>query len=562
MLLTLLISLPVVLLLGFVGVRLLQCSEEQSFAHAVGYGCLAATRYFFSLEILRQIHRPGGLAQKHFDFTAQTTQIVRANLRWLIDLGIPLVTIVAIISQTGEEKWESSLGRLAFCLLMLICGVFLARILRPTCGIFTAYIEAHRGGWADRLRYFWYLGLAGGPWLLLALSVFGYHYTALRLAMLFHTTAVTLVCLILSHSLLRRWFLLSRKKIVIAQARQRLEEAQRREPGAVASTIASQSQIDLAEINAQTMRLVSSVIVLSACVAVAFIWSGVLPAVSAFNAIELWRVTGATPDKSIPITLANVLLAIPLLAMTLVAARNLPGLLEIALLQHLPLENAVRYAIATLSRYAIFVLGIAVTFNSIGVRWSSIQWLVAALGVGLGFGLQEIFANFISGLILLFEQPIRVGDVITLGDTTGSVSRIHMRATTIVNWDRQELIIPNKDLVTGRLLNWTLSDSTNRLKLQVNVAYGTDTDMACRILTEICSSHPNVLKDPLPTAFFENFGDSALILNCRLFLANLELRLQTRHELLSSIHQSFAEAGFLCPFRSAICISNLSLPPS
>jgi potassium efflux system protein len=163
------------------------------------------------------------------------------------------------------------------------------------------------------------------------------------------------------------------------------------------------------------------------------------------------------------------------------------------------------------------------------------------LGVGLGFGLQEIFANFISGLILLFEQPIRVGDVITVGDTTGTVSKIRMRATTVMNFDQQELVIPNKDLVTGRLLNWTLSDSTNRMIIDVGVAYGTDTTQACQILREICLNHPNVLKTPEPTAFFEIIGDSTLQLKVRLFLASLDLRLPTRHDLLTSIHQRFAQ---------------------
>jgi potassium efflux system protein len=221
----------------------------------------------------------------------------------------------------------------------------------------------------------------------------------------------------------------------------------------------------------------------------------------------------------------------------------LPGLLEIALLQHLPLENAVRYAISTLSRYAILTLGIAMTFNSIGVRWASIQWLVAALGVGLGFGLQEIFANFVSGLILLFEQPIRVGDVITLGETTGSVTRIRMRATTVTNFDQQELIIPNKDLITGRLLNWTLTDSTNRMTIQVGVSYSSDPILACALLREVCVQHPNVLSDPAPTAFFEQFGDSTLDLKARFYLANLEQRLPTRHDLHSQIMKKFAEAG-------------------
>ena len=540
--LSVLAASPIALFLAFVGWRLKTLSVQPSFEDAIGYGVLAAARYFFSLELLRQICRKGGLADAHFQWSERTTQILRSNLRWLIDLGVPTVTLVAILSRAGEEKWESSLGRILFCTLMLLCGTFLFRVLRPKNGVFTDYLERNDGGWFDRLRYLWYFGVSSGPLVLAALSFMGYHYTAHRLAIHFHTSIISLTALLLVQSLLRRWFLLSRRKILVSQARQRLEEAAKRDPATANSLLYPASQVDLAEINAQTLRLVSSVIMLAAIGAVAFIWSGVLPAVGVLNAIELWKVSGPTPNSFLPITLANVLLAIPIMAMTIVAARNLPGLLEIALLQHLPLENAVRYAIATLSRYAIFVLGIAMTFNSIGVRWANVQWLVAALGVGLGFGLQEIFANFISGLILLFEQPIRVGDVITLGETTGSVSKIRMRATTIINWDRQELIIPNKDLITGRLLNWTLSDSTNRLKLHIGVAYGTDTDLACKILQEICQKHPNVLKEPLPTAIFENFGDNSLDLTVRLFLANLDTRLQTRHELHTQFAKAFADA--------------------
>ena len=111
------------------------------------------------------------------------------------------------------------------------------------------------------------------------------------------------------------------------------------------------------------------------------------------------------------------------------ATKNVPGLLELSVLKHLPLDAGARYAVTTLIRYVIAMFGIAFAGQVMLITWSSIQWLVAAMGIGLGFGLQEIFANFISGIILLFERPIRVGDIITLGDTTGVVTRIHMRAT-------------------------------------------------------------------------------------------------------------------------------------
>ena len=176
-----------------------------------------------------------------------------------------------------------------------------------------------------------------------------------------------------------------------------------------------------------------------------------------------------------------------ILATTVIAAKNIPGLLEMAVLQHLPLDAGARYAVATVSRYVITLVGVLVCFGELGVGWSKVQWLVAGMGVGLGFGLQEIFANFISGLIILFERPVRVGDVVTIDDISGVVSRIRIRATTITDWDRKELIIPNKEFITGRVLNWTLSDKVNRVVVNVDVAYGSDTQRATEILLKLAN---------------------------------------------------------------------------
>lgn len=553
----LLMSSPLAILHLAVGWRLLSNSGGNSFLEAIATGLIVSARYFFPLEMIRQITRSNGLAENHFAWPVMTAQLLRKNLRWFIDLAIPAVAIVGILAQFGEAKWENSLGRLTFGLLMSLCFIALAILLHPTKGVFSDFLSRNAGGWIDRLRFIWYVTLSFGPIALMAISLMGYHYTAVRLAMNLHTTFIALIGILLLSSLIRRWLLLQRRQIVVAQARQRLEEARRRDPGSTSSSTTSSpastlSAMDaasgLAQINAQTIRLVSSTLVFAAIGAVAFIWSGILPAVGVLESVELWTVEGATAAERKPITLAHMLISIPTIIMTVVAARNLPGLLEIALLQHLPIENAVRYAIASLSRYAILILGIAMTFNSIGVRWASIQWLVAALGVGLGFGLQEIFANFVSGLILLFEQPIRVGDVITIGETTGTVSRIRMRATTVTNFDQQELVIPNKDLITGRLLNWTLSDSTNRLTVDVGISRSSNPQMACEILREICLAHPNVLKDPAPTAFFEQFGESTLNLKARLFLASLDQRLPTRHDLHAAILQKFNEQGIEISF--------------
>ncbi|MDZ4849652.1 MAG: mechanosensitive ion channel [Pirellulaceae bacterium] len=563
--LCLLLSAPWPALMLFIGFGLQHADAPQSFTASLGLGLMVAARYFFPLEVIRQVCRTGGLADKHFGWPRSTASLIRGNLRWLIDLGVPSAAVCAMLFNFGENRYEHSLGRLCFAVLMLLCSLFMFTVLRPSRGVFTQYLANNPGGWADRLRYVWIFGFTAGPLLLCFNSLSGYHYTALRLSMLWHTTIMTMIGLFLLFELVKRWALLSRRRIMTEQARQRLEEAQQRDVSMplVGNTIANSimsvetgdreriridNSVDLAEINVQTLRLSVSVLVVIAFLAVAYIWSGVLPAVNVLDSVTLWTVDGATPNEKTPFTLANLVWAIPIVVLTFVGARNLPGLLEIALLQQLPFQDSVRYAISTLSRYAIVMLGIVLTFNSIGVRWASIQWLVAALGVGLGFGLQEIFANFVSGLILLFEQPIRVGDVITMGETTGTVSRIRMRATTITNWDRQELVVPNKDLITGRLLNWTLTDSTNRLILTVGIAYKSDPEVACSIIQKICKEHPNVMTDPAPVAHFDAFADSTINIKARIFLDKLETRIQNRHDLYVQIHRQFTEAGIEIAF--------------
>ena len=133
-------------------------------------------------------------------------------------------------------------------------------------------------------------------------------------------------------------------------------------------------------------------------------------------------------------------------------------------------------------QYSIAVIGVTLFFWLIGIGWLSLQWLIAAMTVGLGFGLQEIFAIFVSGLILLFERPVRIGGTVTLNNITGTVSRIRIRATTILDWYNRELIVPNRAFVTDNLINWTLTNPDLRMILKVGIAFGSDTRKATELL--------------------------------------------------------------------------------
>lgn len=146
----------------------------------------------------------------------------------------------------------------------------------------------------------------------------------------------------------------------------------------------------------------------------------------------------------------------------------------------------------------------------LGVTWNKLQWLVAALTFGLGFGLQEIFVNFVSGIIILFEWPVRIGDTVTIGNFSGTVRKIRIRATTITDFDRKEVIIPNKAFVTERLINWLLSDTIMRIIIKLGAAYGSDLDKVKATLLQAIQSNNKIMSDPALSVFFTDFGDSTL----------------------------------------------------
>jgi potassium efflux system protein len=220
----------------------------------------------------------------------------------------------------------------------------------------------------------------------------------------------------------------------------------------------------------------------------------------------------------------------------------------VILLEHLSVDAGIRFAATCLVRYAIFTAGVCGAFAQIGIGWSNVQWLVAAGSVGLGFGLQEIFCNFVSGIILLFERPMRVGDVVTIGDTTGTVSRIRFRATTIVDGDRKELIVPNKEFITGHLLNWTLSDRVNRVGVRVVASSHSDPQRVRKLLLEIAAQQPSLLKDPPPSATLEDVN-GGLTFMLRGFLPTLDSRGTAIHDLYTSVYERFKSEGIelSCP---------------
>ena len=268
------------------------------------------------------------------------------------------------------------------------------------------------------------------------------------------------------------------------------------------------------------------------------------------NSVELWDSETLVDGKMVlqPVTLNHLALGLIIIVITSVVVRNISGILEIGILQNLPLAAGSRYAIVSVVQYALVMIGAVFVFNVLGFSLAQFGWMMAALSVGLGFGLQEVVANFVSGVILLAERPIRVGDIVTVSDVSGIVTRIRIRATTITNWDRQELVVPNKEFITGRILNWTLSNTVNRIVITVGVAYGSDTDQARNLLLDVANKHSLIMKEPGPMATFEGFDDSTLRLVLRCYLPNLDNRLSVITELHTAIDQAYKDAGIEISF--------------
>jgi potassium efflux system protein len=218
------------------------------------------------------------------------------------------------------------------------------------------------------------------------------------------------------------------------------------------------------------------------------------------------------------------------------------------LLQRFELQKDATYAIKTVSRYVILGVGLIAVSNILHIDWSKLQWLVAALGLGLGFGLQEVVANFVSGLIVLGERPIRIGDVVTVGDISGTVTRIRARATVVTDFDNKETMIPNKAFITERVVNWTLYSQVTRLLITVGVAYGSDVEKARSVMMEAVKSVPEVLEEPAPSVFFVRFGESSLDFEIRAHVDGIDKRLRTQHEINVAVERALSAAGIEIPF--------------
>jgi potassium efflux system protein len=552
------LAVPVPALLALGGWRMTAVGTPGDYTHSLGRAALLGAGMLAVVNFLRASCQTNGLGTAHFGWDSAVTAAIRSALGWVRATSLPAGVVCGFTEFTGDELLTSTVGRLALMIESVATSLISYQLLRPSGAVAAMIARELPRSWLHGGYRAWTSVLVAAPLGFAVASAVGWHYTATRLATRLVATWVAIAVLVGLRELGMRWLQVVYRRLAARRSRERRAELQARQTGGGGDAggeplVATEAglEVKLTDVNRQSQQVIRIGVALLGIVLLAVVWREVVPAIGYLDKFELWS-DGTLPagerGEGPRITLFDLLTAVAWATATVLACRNLPGLLDLAAFQRLPLDAGGRYAAGALTKYLIAVIGVVGGFRQIGVGWQSVQWLVAAMTVGLGFGLQEIFANFVSGIILLFERPVRVGDVVTIGDISGTVTRIRIRATTVLDWDHKELIVPNRDFVTGKLVNWTLTNPNLRVVIRVGIAYGSDTRLASRLLEEAAAANPLALTDPPPVAMFQQFGASSLDFELRVFAGGPSNARVLRHELHLAIDDAFRAHGIEIAF--------------
>ncbi|MBF8670000.1 mechanosensitive channel MscK [Pseudomonas putida] len=475
-----------------------------------------------------RILAPGGVAEIHFRWHKPQVEFLRGWVRRLGTVVLALVGVVAVAEHQPSALADDVLGIGVVLTCYALMAWLLSRLLLSS--------PAHR----DTSLFRKAVGVAftALPIALFVAVCFGYYYTALKLTdRLIYTLYLLLFWLVIEAAFVRGLSVAARR---LAYQRALSKRAAVKE-GLDGEVVTEEPTLDIDQVNQQSLRLIRLALLGGFIAGLYWVWSDLISVFAYLNNFVLYEYTSGTGAAAsmVPISLGDLLGALVIVGITFALAGNLPGLLEVLVLSRLNLAQGSAYATTTLLSYTIVGVGIVSTLSTLGVSWDKLQWLVAALSVGLGFGMQEIFANFISGIMILFERPVRIGDTITIGNLSGTVSKIRIRATTITDFDRKDIIVPNKTFITGQLINWSLTDTVTRVTLKLGIDYGSDLDLVRDLLLKGAHENPRVLKDPEPIVYFLNFGESSLDHELRMHVRDLGDRNPTLDEINRYINREF-----------------------
>ena len=494
---------------------------------------------------MRQIMEPNSLMQRHF---SMAPSIIKQN-RMLVDqiwyVSIPMLTI----ANMREVEPNKISGDVIGYILMLLGFLYLTFFAIVTVKrMLTQYTPT---------MTFWALSIVGilTPLTIVIMLGLGYYYTVIQLL---NRVAITLYIgfayLIISNTLRRELYVAEIK--ILRKIRQKVILNQDNDQQAHSNTNANSfgarfESFRLELVNNRAFKLFNAILLTISVYFMYLQWNDLAGVLTYLDKIYLWQNVNVVDGKTITSSLSfgDILLAIVIVIVAVVLNHNLPMLIErLFMLRSGVAAKSTSYTIKLITSYVITGLGIIFAAGALGISWDNLQWLVAALSVGLGFGLQEIFANFVSGLIILFERQIRVGDIVTISNLSGTVNKIRIRATTIVSFDNKEVVIPNRQFITTALTNWSLSNTVTKIEFAIGIAYDADPNKAKDILRGIIRRCRDLNREKKPLVFIKSLDASAVTIMCEVFVNEIGKRKAVYDYLSTETLRLFKDHNIEIPF--------------
>jgi len=522
---------------------------------------------------------PKNIVESYLRITEETAKRLRRHFQFLTLIGLTLwFSAWFAVGRLDLPHFQGLAGFLS-CILALFFSIYWGIYWRPSVLWIESPENATDAAYQEKKMYFFRLWtivyvigiVLASAWVFAA--ILGYvHATFLSIEKIVQTLFLRIIAALVckywefhlnrNRERLRAQALIAHRTIIRDEKRRADEKAKAEKEGTTISnvTVTTTSAIPIptlpqdvvADVNLPQIvegelteslengkRFIRWLIAVATLFTGIILWSSIVSLPTYLSSITLWN---HSKDESV-VTVWSVFIALIVGWWAYILSGTIGGFLHLTFFGWHPAERGSRVSTGALFRYGILMLAALWIASRLGIAWGDMQWLVAAMGVGLGFGMQDIIVNFVSGIILLFERPVRVGDAVTIGTAEGTITQIHIRTTTLLDWDHRELIIPNKELVTARIINWSLSDAVTRIIVTVSLPFGTDLDIAQKLLLKAAEEDPLVLQNPSPTVFLGPLSGAGQTFELRAHAARLEDRVPAQHSLQLAINRLMKSHG-------------------
>ena len=539
--------IPQTILFTFIGAvfSLILIDSPINQVHATAMILWHSFLFCFFIRVLKL----NSLAQRHFALPPYKAVQYHAVLKKVFAGMFPILLITNIREIEPDQITGDTLGY-----TVVLCASFY--IVLKVAQFIKSLFEQKDFSLFDYIKSILFIA---GPVILFGMIALGYYHTAIKLINRIMFSFYLCCGYVLLSNIVRRTLLVAEAHLINKAKTQALakEKEKSTAPGFALSDNTKKGKEKLEQlrfefINNKAIRLINILLLCCTAFFLYQLWKDLTSALSYFNTVTLWSRTELVGGENVTVpvlTLANIFLAAIIVAITVVLYRNLPPILErLFKLRVASAHQSTSYTAKILTSYVITGFGLIFTAGALGLSWDKLQWLVAALSVGLGFGLQEIFANFVSGIIILFERQIRVGDIITINNLSGTVSKIRIRATTVVSFDNKEVVIPNREFITTELTNWSLSNTITMIEFAVGIDYSADPIKAKHILEHLVLRCPYLSREKPYKVYVSSMDASAITLKVEVFVEKIGDRKNTIDYLNVNTLKRFNEANINIPF--------------